>query len=186
MSVRPRWSMLALCALALAGAPPVPVHGAGLVCVVDPDPPVYYAIELVTTRNIPGTGYVDGTADVTFRPAPFGVSVSPDGSYAYDVRVRFDGLKPPARGTYVAWITDTEVDEIRRLGALGPEMSVSGPVAWNKFLVVITLEPSDDPDAATWSGPVAFRGMSRSGRMHTMIGHGLLQEEKCAAYGYAN
>lgn len=155
-------------------------------CTPDPDPPPYYAIELVTTRNIPGTGYARGTAGVTFRPNPFAVAVSADGSYTYDVHVRFEGLKAPTRGRYVAWVTTTEVDEIVRLGALDGGMRASGPVSWNKFLVVVTLEDADDPAATMWSGPIAFRGMSRSGRMHTMIGHGPLQDEKCAAYGYGN
>ena len=78
---------------------------------------------------------------------------------------------------------------MKRLGALevGEAERVSGfsgEVGWNKFLVVITLEPEDDPEAATWSGPIVLRGMSRSGAMHTMAGHGPFQEENCAAYGY--
>ena len=148
-------------------------------------PPEYYAIELVTTRNIPGTGYSRGTADVTFRPAPFGVSIAPDGSYSYDVRIRFDNLKAPRAGQYVAWLTTTELDEVVPVGPLDDEGTASGPLDWNKFIVVVTLEDAWNPEADRWSGPVAFRGMSRSGMMHTMIGHGPLQDEKCAAYGYA-
>ncbi|MEQ9400447.1 MAG: hypothetical protein RJQ04_14890 [Longimicrobiales bacterium] len=165
-----------------ASAADGPDAHADLVCA----PPTYYTIELVTTKNIPGTGYARGAADVTFRPAPFGISVAPDGSYAYDLHVRFDRLKAPTRGRYVAWATTTEIDEIVRLGELDDAGTASGSVSWNKFLVVVTLEDAPDRDASRWSGPVAFRGMSRSGRMHTMIGHGPLQEEKCAAYGYAN
>ncbi len=169
-----------------------PTHGtasgvpAGSFCSAAPDAPEYYAIELVTTRNIVGTGFSKGRADVTFSPAPFGVSVRPDGSYALDVHVIFENLKKPTRGHYVAWVTTAEVDEIRRVGALDDSQRASGTVAWNKFLVVVTLEDEDDPAATMWSGPIAFRGMSRSGKMHTMIGHGPLQVEKCAAYGYAN
>lgn len=148
-------------------------------------PPEYYAIELVTTRNIPGTGYARGTADVTFRPAPFGVSVAPDGSYSQDVRIRFENLRPPRAGQYVAWLTTTELDEVVALGPLDGEGTAVGPVNWNKFIVVITLEEDWNPADERWSGAVAFRGMSRSGKMHTMIGHGPLQDEKCAAYGYA-
>jgi hypothetical protein len=29
-----------------------------------------------------------------------------------------------------------------------------------------------------------MRGMSRSGMMHTMAGHGPFQQENCARYGY--
>ena len=35
-----------------------------------------------------------------------------------------------------------------------------------------------------WTGPIVIRGMSRSGMMHTMAGHGPFEEENCAAYGY--
>lgn len=179
-------ALLPVVLVALAGppveeAPAAPAPGALPTCA----PPEYYAIELVTTRNIPGTGYSRGTADVTFRPAPFGVSVAPDGSYSYDVRIRFDNLKTPRAGQYVAWLTTTELDEVVPVGPLDDEGAASGPVDWNKFIVVVTLEDAWNPEADRWSGPVAFRGMSRSGMMHTMIGHGPLQDEKCAAYGYA-
>lgn len=153
-------------------------------CLAEPDPPAYYAIELVTTKNLPGTGLAEGTADVTHRPSPFSVTLSHDGSYTYDVHVRLEGLRPPRRGVLTAWVTTTEVDDIRRLGPLDDQFRVQGTVAWNKFLVVVTLEDGDDPDATTWSGPIAFRGMSRSGYMHTMAGHGPFQQENCAAYGY--
>lgn len=165
----------------MLAAAPVP-HGPGFaVC----GPPEYYAIELVTTRNIPGTGYARGMADISFQPAPFGVSVAADGSYRYDVTIRFSGLKAPRSGRYVAWVTTPEVDEIIPVGPLDDQGNASGSVAWNKFLVVVTLEEAWTPETSRWAGPVAFRGMSRSGKMHTMIGHGPLQDEKCAAYGYA-
>lgn len=154
-------------------------------CSADPEPPEYYAIPLVTTKNVPGTAFTRGNADVTFAPSPYGVSVAPDGSYSYDVHVRLDDLPEPPQGGYVAWVTTTQVDRIERLGAL-EDGQVTGTVDWNKFLVVVTLE--DDPSTAAdrWSGPIAFRGMSRSGKMHTMAGHGPFQEERCATYGYAN
>ena len=151
----------------------------------------YYLIELVPTRNVSGTAYVDGRANVTFRSSPFGVSIAADGSYVQDVHVEIDRLRPaPAGRQWVAWVTTTEIDQIERLGPLDGAGRVSGPVSWNKFLVVVTLEPTDEqPRAATsefaWQGPVAFRGMSRSGKMHTMVGHGPLQDENCAAYGFS-
>lgn len=151
----------------------------------------YYLIELVPTRNVSGTAYVEGRANVTFRSSPFGVSIAADGSYVQDVHVEFDRLRPAPEGTeWVAWVTTTEIDQIERLGALDSAGRVSGPVSWNKFLVVVTLEPVDAqprtaPSEFAWQGPVAFRGMSRSGKMHTMVGHGPLQDENCAAYGFS-
>jgi hypothetical protein len=156
---------------------------AGLVCTADPEPPEYYAIPLVTTKNVPGTAFTKGAADVTFAPSPFAVSVAADGSYDYDVHVRLDDLPEPPRGGYVAWVTTTQVDRIERLGAL-EDGQVTGQVRWNKFLVVVTLEDEPEAEAERWSGPIAFRGMSRSGKMHTMAGHGPFEEERCATYGY--
>jgi len=176
-------------ALALTGAAVLhPVDQAPSlagVCAPDADPPVYYAVELVTTRNLPATGRATGVGEVTFASSPFGVALSPDGSYHYDVRIRLQGMKVPPQGTLVAWATTTEVDQVRRLGALDERLTTTGSVDWNKFLLVVTLEASDDPAATAWTGPIVLRGMSRSGMMHTMAGHGPFQQELCAKYGYS-
>jgi hypothetical protein len=149
--------------------------------------PEYYAFELYTTRNIPGTGLAKGIAEVSISgSSPFSVALGPDGSYVYDVAVSIDRMKVPRQGRLVAWVTTPDIDRIERMAALDDNLRASGSVSWNKFIVVVTLEPGDDPSATTWSGPVVFRGMSRSGMMHTMVGHGALQQENCAAYGYGN
>ena len=95
-------------------------------------------------------------------------------------------LKVPAQGRLVAWVTTRDIDQIERIGALDANLQASGPVAWNKFIVVITLELTDDAEQTMMTGPIVFRGMSRSGMMHTMVGHGALQMENCSSYGYAN
>lgn len=160
------------------GAPRIPVCEAG---------PEYYAFELFTTKNIPGTGLAKGKAEISVSgSSPFAVSLTEDGSYRYDVSVRLDRMRAPRGGRLVAWVTTTELDEVVRLGALDDQLGAAGSVEWNKFIVVVTLEAGDDPTQERWAGPVAFRGMSRSGMMHTMVGHGALQEENCAAYGYGN
>jgi len=147
--------------------------------------PKYYAFDLITTKNIPGTGLAVGLAEMSLSASsPFAVALSPDGSYEYDIDVSLERMRVPTQGRLVAWVTTREVDVIVRMGALDEHLRASGSVAWNKFLVVVTLEPTDDPDATIWSGPIVFRGASRSGMMHTMVGHGALQQENCAAYGY--
>lgn len=171
--------------IALLGpAPSGPWAGVPGVCVASEPGAAYYAVDLVTTKNLPGTGRAFGLGHVTFARSPFGVALAEDGSYLYDVRVRLEEMKAPATGVLVAWITTPQVDEIVRLGALDASLSVSGQVSWNKFLAVVTWEADDDPTATTWSGPIALRGMSRSGMMHTMAGHGPFQQELCAKYGY--
>jgi len=171
---------------ASVGAMPESPARAAPVCLAAAGPD-YYAFGLFTTKNVPGTGLAEGRAEVSVSgSSPFSVSLGPDGSYHYDIQIALDRMKPPRSGRLVAWVTTPQLDRIERLGALDEKLRASGDVGWNKFLVVITLEPEDDPDAAIWSGPIAFRGMSRSGMMHTMVGHGALQQENCAAYGYGN
>lgn len=151
------------------------------------DGPAYYALELVTTRNIPGTGVARAVAGVSLPlSSPFSVALTNDGSYAYDVSVSLERMKAPRQGHLVAWVTTREIDRIERIGTLDDVLQASGSVSWNKFIVLVTLESSDDPDQEMWSGPIVFRGMSRSGMMHTMVGHGALVQENCAAYGYGD
>ncbi len=148
------------------------------------DPATYYAIDLVTTKKLPGTARARGMGHLAFARSPYGVAVAADGSYRYDVALQLSEIEPPARGALVAWITTPQVDRIERLGAFDDNLQARGQVSWNKFLVVVTLEASDDASAGTWSGPIVLRGMSRSGAMHTMAGHGPFQQELCARYGY--
>lgn len=153
------------------------------VCTADPDPPPYYAIDLVTTRRVPGSARATGVADVTFKASPFGVALSPTGEYAYTLSVSIDDLAPAPSGAYVVWVTTPDLSRVEKIGALDDTHRIAGEAAWNKFLVVVSLE--EEPDTVErWSGPIVLRGMSRSGMMHTMAGHGPFSSEPCARYGY--
>lgn len=180
--------MLAL-TVALALAVPTPAVPVELTCGGAPPraaaaPLDYYAIELVTTGRVPGTGRANGVAYQTAEVSPFfGVGIAPTGEYVYNLAIQAEGLRPLVQGSWVAWATDADVREIVRLGPLDENLRVSGQVRRNKFLVVITREPGGEP-TATWQGPIIMRGMSRSGRMHTLAGHGPFQAEPCAKYGF--
>lgn len=178
----------------------------------EPGPPEYYGFSLVTTGRIPGTARAEGAGRVVFpSTSPFGVAVAEDGSYRYELVLSAQGLPRPRQGRYVAWVTTPNLDRVERVGALPRDGELRGRVDWNKFLVVVTLEPAEpvaaggsdegagpsvggpaggSPSAGRsapqemWSGPIILRGMSRSGMMHTMAGHGPFEEENCAAYGY--
>lgn len=156
----------------------------GSVCTSGDDPPPYYAIDLVTTKRIPGARLAKGKADVVFARSPYGLALSADGSYLYELRISIDNLAPARDGAYVAWVTTPQLDQRVRLGALDADHKVSGAVGWNKFLVVVTLEEDEAEGAESWTGPVVVRGMSRSGLMHTQAGHGPFEVEPCAVYGY--
>lgn len=146
-------------------------------------PSNYYGIEMVPTRRVKGTGAGTGIGIVTFSKSPYGVSVSPEGTYRVDVRLGLAKLKRPKTGTLTAWAAKDDLTVVNRLGVLDESFRASGQVDWNKFLLVVTLEPSAEP-APTWSGPVVMRGMSRSGLMHTLAGHGPFEKEPCAKYGF--
>lgn len=152
-------------------------------CVADPDPPAYYAIELVTTGRVPGSSGATGIADVMFKSSPFGVALSPTGEYVYSLSIAIENLATAQRGSYVAWVTTPNLTEVTKLGALDDRHEIRGETEWNKFLVVVSLE--EEPESVErWSGPIVMRGMSRSGLMHTMAGHGPFASEPCARYGY--
>ncbi len=167
--------------LGLAG-PVVPAHAMER-CAVD-GPPEYYTFPLVSTRRVPGSGRASGLGELTFAESPFGLALSPEGSYRYRIALTVDRLAVPAVGAYVVWVTTPELDRIELAGAFDERHAMQVEVDFNKFLVVITLEDVYDPEAAVWSGPIVLRGMSRSGMMHTMAGHGPFEQENCAAYGY--
>lgn len=127
-------------------------------------------VELDPTRS--GVGF-EGWMELTFARSPHGVAVAPDGRYVYDVVLGVRSQRTIEGRTLVAWATTPELDQVRRLGILGEEMSVSAQVDWNKFLVLVTAETSAELDR--WQGPILLTGMSPSGKMHTMAGHGIFE-----------
>ena len=153
-------------------------------CEVESYGPEYYRIDLVPTRNLPGIRSATGYADTIYQSSPFGVSIGNDGSYLYRLQVIFEKLRPFEGKEYAVWLTTPDLSEVERVGSLEASGEISGSVNWNKFLVVVSLEDKNSEDLARWSGPIAFRGMSRSGLMHTMAGHGPFEQEPCMAYGY--
>lgn len=147
-------------------------------------PPEYYEVALVSTGRVPGTRQAEGTGSVTFSPSPFGLALGPDGSYRYEVRIQTERLLAPERGVYVAWVTTPDLDRVRRLSSLDATGVAHGTVEWIQFLIVVTLEPSMSPEAQRWEGPVVMRGVSRSGMLHTMAGHGPFEVENCGSFGF--
>lgn len=133
-------------------------------------------IVLEPTRRSAG---VSGTAELTFAPSPFGVTVSPDGHHRYDVRIQLETIRHERDvPILIAWVATPDLSRRMKLGVLGDDLSVTGRVDWNKFLIIVTAETS--PDVESWQGPVLLTGRSPSGWMHTMAGHGIFQ----SGYGY--
>lgn len=164
----------------LGGGPGVPV----MCMAVENATPEFYRVELITTKRVPGSGMATGWGAITFTPSPFGVNLTPDGDYLRDVAISVKGLKPAASGHYVAWATTPSLATTTRLGVVGEDGAVHGQIAFNKFLLVISLEEDDGAFSQRWKGPIALRGMSRSGAMHTSAGHGPFVVENCTGYGF--
>lgn len=143
----------------------------------------YYMIDLVPTRRVPAAHQAEGVAKLSFAPSPFGVALDSGGNYLYNVAIQVNRLGLVEGHEYTAWLSTPDLKSITRLGRLSDDGQITGQVSWNKFLVIITLEPAGST-SERWTGPVVMRGLSRSGLMHTMAGHGPFQQEPCAVYGY--
>ena len=117
-----------------------------------------------------------GTAFLRWDPSPFGVSVTRDGSQRYRLDLEIEGLPEPGSlgeyRTYVAWATTPIMDPVVRLGEVGNGTFAGlGPVAFDKFVILISAEPSADVERRT--GRLALRGASPSTRIlpdnHLMV-----------------
>ncbi|HEX7117725.1 MAG TPA: hypothetical protein VF212_03000 [Longimicrobiales bacterium] len=173
---------LAVAAAAIAGpAAGAPVHPAPAAAfcaaptaATGPDP---FSIRLVPTARANGAS---GTVRLRFADSPFGVAVTRDGHHAYDAAFAVVDLPPVADAVLVAWAATPALDRVEKLGMLGPDGTLEARVHFNKFLIFVTAEPSADVDR--WSGPILLRGISPSGRMHSMAGHGPFAGEPCGSW----
>lgn len=132
-----------------------------------------HRVELEPTGHAPGAS---GWMELRFGNAPYGVAVTEDGSYRYQISLGVTSLPPNRReaGALVAWAATPSLDRHVNLGAVGDDGTVAGEVSWNKFLVFVTVESA--PDVDTWKGPILMKATSPSGNMHTMAGHGIFQQ----------
>jgi len=135
-----------------------------------------YEIPLAPTASAPAAS---GHARLHFAASPFGIAVTADGRASYDVAITLAGLPSPAslgrEGTpaILAWAVSPDLAEWQRLGPVGTGTTTLGPIEWNKFLLVITAEPS--ADAATHRGPILLRGYSPSTWLQSFITHPLFR-----------
>ena len=156
------------------------------ICMAAPDAAAtadYYDIRMAPTSRAPGAvGYVTKT----FAQSPFGIAVSVDGRYIYDVHLAVDGLRGPPKVEYTVWVAPPDLSPIVRLGVLDEDFELMGQVVFNKFIMFVTAEQpgSWDPKNTerpgnAWAGPILMQGISRSGLMHSASGHGPFEVENC-------
>ena len=149
-----------LAALMLCAIPPL---AAGAVR------PSLFRIELQPTALAPGAQAV-----VRLAPArsPFGLALTPDGHVIFDVELTASGLPAPSSfgpyTQYVAWAVTSDLTVAERLGVAGTGQAVSGQVAFNKFLIVVTAEGATVGNK--WQGPIILRGFSPSALLENFSG----------------
>ena len=127
--------------------------------------------------NTPKAPAARGQARMVFSQSPFGVAVTADGRASYDIEIEASGLPDAASlgayTAYVAWAASTDLAEWHRLGAVKNGTSTVGRAELNKFLLVITAEPTES--AATHSGPTVLHGTSPSGWLQSFLSHPLFR-----------
>lgn len=110
-----------------------------------------------------GSG-ASGLAKLTLAQSPFGIALTPDGHFLFDVEVTVTGLPKPSSfgqfSTYVAWATTENLDVARRLGTVTPGKPITAQVDYHKFIILVTAEA--DARGDHWKGPVVLRGLSAS------------------------
>jgi len=120
-----------------------------------------YCIDLIPVPDLPE---ISGTVELGRARSPFGAAVTPDGVLVYDLTVTLAGLPAPAAlgpdAVYVAWVTTPELEPMVKLGVVTNGRTALGPVALNKFLVLVSAEAS--ADVATRRGKLVLRGSSPS------------------------
>ena len=131
-------------------------------------------IDLVPTADYGG---VVGRIDMHHAASPFGVAVSADGTPLYDLEATVSGLPDGAGQHYVVWLTTEFMAPVSRLGTLRNGTIPLGPVALNKFRVLVSLEA--DTAGVERTGPLVLRGASPSSRLQ---GHDYAFASPLAAY----
>lgn len=105
-----------------------------------------------------------GTAALEWSPNPYTVSVNRDGSMQYAVTFELAGLpRPSKRGAIVAWAAPPSMSPLVRLGTVKNGRVTIGPVALDRFLILVSNEP--DSGARDRKGPLLLRGESASNRL---------------------
>lgn len=127
--------------------------------------------------NTPKAPNAHGNARLVFASSPFGVAVTADGRASYDVQIDASGLAEPstlgAYTAYVAWAATTDLSRWHRLGVVKNGHSVVGHAELNKFLLVVTAEPSET--TSVHGGPTVLHGTSPSGWLQSFLSHPLFR-----------
>jgi len=147
----------------------VPPVGA---CLLTPE-----VVRLSGTQSAPGSR---GSMTLTQPGSPFEITVDEGGFQTFDIEILVDQMRRRRGAVYVVWAAKPELDEWMQLGTLSDENRLEARVAWNQFLIFVSEEASADVER--WQGPIMLTGLSPSGRLHTMAGHGPFEAMNCQLY----
>jgi FtsP/CotA-like multicopper oxidase with cupredoxin domain len=140
-----------------------------------------YCIELLPAA---GVNLAPGVARLRPPASPFGLAVTAAGAVLYDVDIelpeRPDFRLVPGATALVAWAATPQFDSEMKLGEVGAGVTRLGRIPFDRFLILVTAEPSASvPDR---TGRVLLRGASAAVRMqpHDMafVLAGLLEPAK--------
>lgn len=141
-------------------------------CAITPE-----VVRLSGTQSAPGSR---GSMTLTQPDSPFEITVDAGGFQTFDVEVQVERLRRREGAVYVVWAAKPELDEYVQLGTLPEENRLAGRIAWNQFLLFVSEETTADVER--WRGPIMLTGLSPSGRLHTMAGHGPFEAMNCQLY----
>jgi FtsP/CotA-like multicopper oxidase with cupredoxin domain len=123
-----------------------------------------YCIELIAAPGIKGAR---GTVELAHLSGPYTVAVTAGGLLRHRLVLSADGLPSPGSlgpyRIYVAWVAPISMHPVRRLGEIGNGRADLGVVDLEKFIVLVTAEPS--ARVMEPSGRVVLRGQSPSTRL---------------------
>jgi hypothetical protein len=130
--------------------------------------PSLFRIPLQPTNTAPSA---TGVAQLAPAQSPFGLALTPDGRFIFDVNLAAQGLPAPSAfgpyTQYVAWIASADLSSAERLGVVR-NGAVTGQVAMDKYLVIVSAEGASVGDK--WKGPVVLRGFSPSALLENFSG----------------
>ncbi len=122
-----------------------------------------YCIHLVAPP-----GYdASGSAELSWVGGPFTVGVAADGTHRWNLRFSLRDLPASLlkgkRSGFVAWATPPMMSSVTRLGVVRNGEIELGPVAYDRFLILISAET--DTAVKQWEGKIVLRGESASNRL---------------------
>ena len=124
--------------------------------------------DLYCIHLLPAPGFTAaGSVELSWTGGPFTVGVMLDGTQQWQLRFSLqqlpDSLLHGRRSGFVAWAASPTMAQVIRLGRVHNGELDLGPVALDRFLILISAE--SDTAVGEWKGRVVLRGESASNRL---------------------